>query len=68
MNLVARLGATILALTIAYPVFAQSTSPTGKTAEAGYARPGAASGVDPRAAHSSATACPTVRCCGGIAP
>jgi hypothetical protein len=34
MNIVSRLGATILALTIAYPVFAQSTSPTGKTAPA----------------------------------
>jgi competence protein ComEA len=34
MNIVARLGATILALVIAYPVFAQSTSPTGKTAPA----------------------------------
>src|SRR3984893_2847345 len=32
MNIVSRLGATILALAIAYPVFAQSTSPTGKTA------------------------------------
>jgi len=34
MNIVSRLGATILALTIAYPVFAQSTSPTGKAAPA----------------------------------
>src|SRR6266853_1792497 len=34
MNIVSRLGATILALAIAYPVFAQSTSPTGKTAPA----------------------------------
>ena len=34
MNRVSRLGATILALTIAYPVFAQSTLPTGKTAPA----------------------------------
>jgi competence protein ComEA len=32
MNIVSRIGATILALSIAYPVFAQSTSPTGKTA------------------------------------
>src|SRR6266436_2007164 len=32
MNIVSRLGATILALTIAYPLFAQSTTPTGKTA------------------------------------
>src|SRR6202011_1506514 len=32
MNIVSRLGATILALVIAFPVFAQSTSPTGKTA------------------------------------
>jgi DNA uptake protein ComE-like DNA-binding protein len=34
MNIVLRLGATILALVIAFPVFAQSTSPTGKTAPA----------------------------------
>ena len=34
MNRISRLGATILALTIAFPVFAQSTSPTGKTAPA----------------------------------
>ena len=34
MNIVSRLGATILALAIAFPVFAQSTSPTGKTAPA----------------------------------
>jgi competence protein ComEA len=34
MNRISRLGATILALAIAYPVFAQSTSPTGKTAPA----------------------------------
>ena len=34
MNIVSRLGATILALVIAFPVFAQSTSPTGKTAPA----------------------------------
>ena len=32
MNKVSRLGATILALAIVFPVFAQSTSPTGKTA------------------------------------
>src|ERR1700731_2882848 len=34
MNIVLRLGATILALTIAYPLFAQSTTPAGKTAPA----------------------------------
>ena len=34
MNIVSRLSATILALVIAFPVFAQSTSPTGKTAPA----------------------------------
>jgi len=34
MNIVSRLGATILALVIAFPVFAQSTSPTGKLAPA----------------------------------
>src|SRR5467141_3234925 len=34
MNIVSRLGATILALAMAFPVFAQSTSPTGKTAPA----------------------------------
>jgi competence protein ComEA len=34
MKIVSRLGATILALVIAFPVFAQSTSPTGKTAPA----------------------------------
>jgi len=34
MNTISRLGATILALVIAFPVFAQSTSPTGKTAPA----------------------------------
>jgi competence protein ComEA len=34
MNIVSRLSATIPALVIAFPVFAQSTSPTGKTAPA----------------------------------
>jgi competence protein ComEA len=34
MNIVSRLGATVLALVIAFPVFAQSTSPTGKAAPA----------------------------------
>ena len=34
MNIVSRLSATILALVIAFPVFAQSTSPAGKTAPA----------------------------------
>ena len=34
MNIVSCLGATILALVIAFPVFAQSTRPTGKTAPA----------------------------------
>ena len=34
MNIVLRLGATILALTIAYPLFGQSTTPAGKTAPA----------------------------------
>ena len=34
MNRISRLGATILALTIAFPVFAQSTSPTGKATPA----------------------------------
>jgi competence protein ComEA len=34
MNIVSRIGAAILALTIAYPVLAQSTSPTGKAAPA----------------------------------
>src|SRR5712671_124052 len=34
MNIVSRLSATILALVIAFPVLAQSTSPTGKTAPA----------------------------------
>jgi len=34
MNIVPRLCATILALVVAFPVFAQSTSPTGKTAPA----------------------------------
>jgi DNA uptake protein ComE-like DNA-binding protein len=34
MNIVSRLGATILALVIGFPVFAQSPSPTGKTAPA----------------------------------
>jgi len=34
MNIVSRLSATILAFVIAFPVFAQSTSPTGKTAPA----------------------------------
>ena len=32
MDIISRFGAAILALVIAFPVFAQSTSPTGKTA------------------------------------
>ena len=32
MTILSRLGSTILALVIAFPVFAQSTSPAGKTA------------------------------------
>src|ERR1700731_506152 len=34
MNIISLRGPTILALTIAFPVFAQSPSPTGKTAPA----------------------------------
>ncbi len=48
-NIVSRLGATILALTIVYPVFAQSTSPTGKTVPANPSATGPAKAATPDA-------------------